>query len=103
MAGAGKPYTALPYFFSDLFDLSFEVWGNLTSWDETVLRGTLAEGSFAYYYFDQGRMVGVLSMGRPSKERSPMQDLVRARPTLDDVGEKLRDEGLDLKALVGGE
>ena len=101
MAGAEKPYTALPYFFSDLFDLSFEVWGNLSSWDQTVLRGSLEEGNFAYYYFDQGKLAGVLAMGRPSAERSPMQDLVKARAAYDEVAGKLSDTGLDLKALVG--
>jgi NADPH-dependent 2,4-dienoyl-CoA reductase/sulfur reductase-like enzyme len=103
MAGAEERYTALPYFFSDLFDLSFEVWGNLSSWEETVLRGSLESGSFAYYYFDEGNLVGVFAMGRPSSERSPMQDLVKARPAKDEVAEKLRDEDVDLKTLVGGE
>jgi hypothetical protein len=103
MAGEEKPYAALPYFYSDLFDLSFEVWGNLSSWDETVLRGSLEERSFAYYYFDRGQLVGVLSMNRPSVERGPMQDVVKARPTYDEVAERLRDESLDLEMLVGGE
>jgi hypothetical protein len=54
MAGEEKPYTTLPTFFSDLFDLSFEVWGDLTAWDQTVLRGSLPApgasegGSYAY-------------------------------------------------------
>lgn len=32
-----------------------------------------------------------------------MQDLVRARPAKEEVAEKLRDEDVDLKTLVGGE
>jgi len=101
MAGEAKPYTALPYFFSDLFDFSFEVWGNLTVWDQAVLRGTLEGGSLGLYYFDQGKMVGVLAAGRPDEERKPMQALVKARPAYDDVAVKLRDEGVDLGTLVG--
>lgn len=103
MAGADEPYTALPYFFSDLFDLSFEVWGNLMSWDQTVLRGSLGAGSFAYYYFDQGKLVGVLSINRPSSERGSMQDLVRARPAHKEIAAKLRDESLNLETLISGE
>ncbi len=104
MAGEEKPYTSLPYFFSDLFDLSFEVWGNLAAWDQTVLRGTLVRGtleggSFGYYYFDSGRMVGVLAAGRPDDERKPMQALVRARPRYDRIAERLRDESVDLTTL----
>jgi NADPH-dependent 2,4-dienoyl-CoA reductase/sulfur reductase-like enzyme len=100
MASQEKPYTALPYFFSDLFDFSFEVWGHLTAWDQTVLRGTLEGGRFALYYFDEKRMVGVLAVGRPDEERKPMQALVKARPAYEDVAAKLHDEGVDLSTLV---
>lgn len=102
MAGEEEAYGALPYFFSDMFDVSFEVWGNLVSWDRTVMRGSPEEGSVAYYYFDEGKMVGVFAMGRPSSERSPMQDLVKARPAYDDVADTLRDEGVELETLLGG-
>jgi 3-phenylpropionate/trans-cinnamate dioxygenase ferredoxin reductase subunit len=100
MAGEEKPYKTLPYFFSDLFDLSLEVWGDLTAWNQTVLRGTLEGGSFALYYFDQGKMVGVLAAGRPDEERKPMQALVKARLAYGDVAAQLSDEGVDLSTLV---
>jgi NADPH-dependent 2,4-dienoyl-CoA reductase/sulfur reductase-like enzyme len=100
MAGNAKPYTALPYFFSDLFDLSFEVWGDLTSWDQAVLRGSLESNSFAYYYFDQGRLTGVLAAGRPDGERKPMQALVKARPAHGEIASRLPDEAVDLSVLV---
>jgi 3-phenylpropionate/trans-cinnamate dioxygenase ferredoxin reductase subunit len=100
MAGEPKPYTALPYFFSDLFDFSYEVWGDLRAWDQMVLRGSLDEGAFAYYYFHKGRMVGVLAAGRPNGERKPMQALVKARPTYEEIEARLRDEAVDLGTLV---
>ena len=100
MAGEEGPYTALPYFYSDLFDLSFEFWGNLTSWDETVVRGSPGKGSFAYYYFDAGRMVAALSMDRPAAERSPMQALVRGRRAYEEVAAQLGDESVSLDQLI---
>jgi 3-phenylpropionate/trans-cinnamate dioxygenase ferredoxin reductase subunit len=100
MAGEEKPYTALPYFFSDLFDLSFEVWGNLSSWDRTVLRGSLEGGSFAYYYFDEDRLTGVLAAGRPGGERTPMRKLVEAQPMVDEVAGDLQNEEIDLSDLT---
>lgn len=102
MAGEEEAYNALPYFFSDMFDLSFEVWGNLASWERTVERGSLEERSVVYYYFDEGKMVGVFAMGRPSEERSPMQELVKARVAYDEVADVLRDEGVELETLLGG-
>jgi 3-phenylpropionate/trans-cinnamate dioxygenase ferredoxin reductase subunit len=100
MAGDERPYRSLPYFFSDLFEFSYEVWGNLMAWDQMVLRGSIEGGSFALYYFDQGRMVGVLTAGRPGKERRPMQALVRARPVYDDVAANLADGEVGLDTLV---
>jgi len=100
IAGEQRAYRELPYFFSDLFDFSYEVWGDLTAWDETVLRGSIETGSFALYYFDQGHMVGVLTAGRPGKERKPMQALVGARPPYEDVVARLSDEGVDLATWV---
>ncbi|MGC9468660.1 MAG: NAD(P)/FAD-dependent oxidoreductase [Anaerolineae bacterium] len=100
MAGADKPYEALPYFFSDLFDLSFEVWGDLSEWDRTVQRGNLEARSVAFYYFRDGKMVGVLAMGRPEEEREPMQALVQARPRYEAVVEQLGDEAFDLSELT---
>jgi NADPH-dependent 2,4-dienoyl-CoA reductase/sulfur reductase-like enzyme len=101
MAGEEEGYTALPYFFSDLFDLSFEVWGDLAAWDQTVLRGSLEEGSFAYYYFDRGKIVGVLAVDRPEEERKPMQGLVRARVLYEDLASRLQDERVELNGVIG--
>jgi NADPH-dependent 2,4-dienoyl-CoA reductase/sulfur reductase-like enzyme len=100
MAGEIKPYTSLPYFFSDLFDFSFEVWGDLSAWDRTVTRGTLESGSFALYYFARGKMTGVLAVGRPDEERKPMQALVKARPATEDVKARLTDEAVELSTWV---
>lgn len=100
MAGEEEPYTELPYFFSDMFDLSLEVWGNLDEWDETVQRGSLDEGSFAFYYFDDGQLTGVLAVDRPENERAPMQDLVRRQPMYDGVAASLADPGVNLDSLL---
>jgi 3-phenylpropionate/trans-cinnamate dioxygenase ferredoxin reductase subunit len=100
MAGEEKAYTTLPYFFSDLFDFSFEAWGDLTAWNQTVLRGSLETGSFAYTYFDQAKMVGVLAVNRPDEERKPMQQLVRMRVPYEDVAATLRDEAVGLGKLI---
>ena len=99
MAGDRKPYTALPYFYSDLFELSFEVWGNFSRWDATVVRGSLPAGSFALYYFLDGKLVGVLAANRPDAERNPMQALVKSRASQDEVADRLADESVDLADL----
>jgi NADPH-dependent 2,4-dienoyl-CoA reductase/sulfur reductase-like enzyme len=60
MAGAGRPYDHLPFFYSDLFDLGYEAVGDLSSrhqivedWKEKFREGVV-------YYLDGGRVRGVL-------------------------------------------
>jgi NADPH-dependent 2,4-dienoyl-CoA reductase/sulfur reductase-like enzyme len=60
MAGDSTPYTHLPYFYSDLFDLGYEAVGELdprgdmvADWQEPFRRGVV-------YYLAGGRVRGVL-------------------------------------------
>jgi NADPH-dependent 2,4-dienoyl-CoA reductase/sulfur reductase-like enzyme len=105
MAGAAqgleqKPYTSLPYFFSDMFDLSFEVWGDLTSWDATILRGNMGSLSYQLFYFDQSELVGVLTVGRLGDLRKAIPKLIKADLAYDDLSDKLSDDAFDLTTLV---
>ncbi len=60
MAGADEPYTHLPYFYSDLFELGYEAVGDLDSslevvrdWAEPFRKGVI-------YYTDGSRVRGVM-------------------------------------------
>jgi len=100
MVERAKIYDALPYFFSDIFDLSFEVWGDLSDWERTVLRGIYSDRSFAISYFAKDRLVGILTSGRPEEERGPIQDLVMKGPCYDQVADAFADANQDLAQLV---
>jgi 3-phenylpropionate/trans-cinnamate dioxygenase ferredoxin reductase component len=61
MAGADETYTHVPMFYSDLFELSYEAVGELSSkmvtvadWQEPFKKGVV-------YYLLDGRLRGVLS------------------------------------------
>lgn len=99
LAGAGEPYTRTPYFFSDLFDLSFDVWGSLDGWSRTLTRGSLENGSVSYWYFAQDILVGALAVNRPDSERAAMERLVVRGLAHDDVAPVLQDERLSLDEL----
>jgi NADPH-dependent 2,4-dienoyl-CoA reductase/sulfur reductase-like enzyme len=60
MAGANKPFTYLPYFYSDLFDLGFEAIGRLDSRMVTVADWKEKYHEGVVYYLDNGRVKGVL-------------------------------------------
>jgi hypothetical protein len=99
-------YTSLPYFFSDMFDLSFEVWGDLSSWDRTLLRGELGSSRYQLFYFDAREdggpqsLVGVLTVGRLGGARKAIPKLIKARLPYDEVADQLADEEIELSTLV---
>ncbi len=59
MLGTGEPYTRLPYFFTDQYDLGMEYVGSLgpEGYDDVVLRGDVAGGVFTAFWLSGGRVV----------------------------------------------
>lgn len=101
MAGEGKPYAAVPYFYSDLFHVALEAWGDLSGWEQTVQRGELESGHFYLFYFYQGRLNGVLVANPSDEERKLAPALVRARLGHEEAA-RLRDESTNLGNLAAG-
>ena len=60
MAGANEPYTHVPMFYSDLFELGYEAVGELNSKLETVADWEEPFEKGVVYYLDEGRVRGVL-------------------------------------------
>jgi len=65
MLGSDEPYAEVPYFWSDLADwATLEYVGNAQSWDEEVLHGNPASGTFSVWYMQEQRLVAALAVGR---------------------------------------
>jgi len=60
MAGEKTPYHHMPYFYSDLFELSYEAVGELDSRLETLIDWKKPFEKGVIYYVDGGRVRGVL-------------------------------------------
>lgn len=77
MVGETDPYTAIPYFFSDLADWAgFEYVGPAYEWDEVVFRGDRDAGEFSAWYLKDGKVAGALAVDRS-------EDLVHARTLIE--------------------
>lgn len=68
--GDKAPFRHVPYFFSDVFDLSYEYWGDSSDADQVVHRGDLASNSFSVWWVRQQRVVAAFTMNRPDEERN---------------------------------
>jgi 3-phenylpropionate/trans-cinnamate dioxygenase ferredoxin reductase subunit len=80
MAGDPTPHDVVPYFFSDLADwASLEYVGFGGAADSEVVRGSIADGAFSVSYLREGRLNGMLAVGRS-------EDIDSARLQLRDGG-----------------
>jgi NADPH-dependent 2,4-dienoyl-CoA reductase/sulfur reductase-like enzyme len=73
--GAREPFRNLPYFFSDVFDLSWEFWGDTSDADRTEMRGDYDSKSFSVWWWKGTRLVAAFLMNRPEEERERAQAL----------------------------
>jgi NADPH-dependent 2,4-dienoyl-CoA reductase/sulfur reductase-like enzyme len=72
-------YHYLPYFFSDVFDLSYEFWGDSKGFDQVLYRGDMAGGKFSAWWLKGDRLIAAFVMGRPDEEREFAQQAIRSR------------------------
>ena len=82
LMGERTPFRHVPYFFSDVFDLSYEYWGDSSGADQIVHRGDLASKSFSVWWLRQKRLVAAFTMNRPDDERNLAPQWIEAKQTL---------------------
>ena len=75
MAGEGEPFSNIPYFWSDMFDLGYEVMGHIDSSMETVADWKDEFKAGVVYYMEGTRVRGVLLWNMWDKW-GPASDLV---------------------------
>ena len=59
LVGSPQPYDAVPWFWSNQFDLKLQTVGLSTGYDQTVLRGEPALRSFSLVYLKEGQVVAL--------------------------------------------
>lgn len=96
MAGQRTAYQEVPYFFSDLFELSIEWLGYAPSWDSLVVRRLKAE-QFTAFYLKGGRVAGALLVSN-TKDLKPARELIQRQIAILNPG-ALADVTFDLAGL----
>jgi NADPH-dependent 2,4-dienoyl-CoA reductase/sulfur reductase-like enzyme len=95
LMGERAAFRHVPYFFSDVFDLSYEYWGDASVSDEVVHRGDLSGKSFSVWWLAKKRVVAAFTMNRPDEERETAPKWIEAKQTVS--AERLG----DLKSAIG--
>ncbi len=98
LMGERAVFRHVPYFFSDVFDLSYEFWGDAEGAESAVPRGEIASGSFSVWWLRQSRVVAVFAMGRPDEERESAPKWIEAKQAVS--AKHLADGSAPLRAAV---
>jgi 3-phenylpropionate/trans-cinnamate dioxygenase ferredoxin reductase subunit len=97
ICGKPQPYGAVPWFWSDQFDLKLQMVGLSEGYDELVIRGDMQKESFCAFYLRQGTLISADAVNRP-QEFMLAKRMVTDRASV--TAAQLRDEGISLKALA---
>ncbi|MDG6080277.1 NAD(P)/FAD-dependent oxidoreductase [Erythrobacter litoralis] len=92
-----ETYSALPWFWSNQFDLKLQTAGLSIGYDQTVLRGSMADRSFSVIYLKADRVIA-LDCVNAMKDYVQGRKLVEARAVL--CPEDLGDTSRQLKELL---
>jgi 3-phenylpropionate/trans-cinnamate dioxygenase ferredoxin reductase component len=95
--GQSEPYCDVPWFWTDQFDVRFQMAGLSGTHDQSVTRGSIESRKFSVFYFKQGRLLAVDSVNRPGDHITARKMLSAETPL---TPEQAADEAVDLKQLA---
>jgi NADPH-dependent 2,4-dienoyl-CoA reductase/sulfur reductase-like enzyme len=79
LMGDRQPFRHVPYFFSDVFDLSYEFWGDTSGADHVVTRGDISTRSFSVWWLHQQQLMAAFVMNRPDDERTATPQWIESK------------------------
>ena len=97
LTGKLKPYEAVPWFWSEQYDLKLQMVGLSQGHDQLVVRGSTSSRSFSAFYLRQGRLIAMDAVNRPQEFMLARQAV--AKGVQPDPGH-LADEALPLKSVL---
>ncbi len=96
IVGRSEKYRAVPWFWTDQFDIKLQMAGLSGGCDRVVTRGELESRKFSVFYFRDGRLAAVDSVNRPGDHLAGRK-LIAAGTKI--TPEQAADPSVDLKAL----
>ena len=96
IVGAAQPYEAIPWFWSNQYDLRLQTVGLSVGHDSTVMRGCPEERSFSVIYLLQGRVIA-LDCVNSTKDYVQGRKLILEKRVVE--AERLADTAVPLREL----
>lgn len=96
--GERRPFLHVPYFFSDVFDLSYELWGDSEGATQTIARGDLNSSSSSIWWLKRDRLIAAFVMNRPDEERQVAPEWIKSKQVIS--ADRLKDQNRSIKEAV---
>ena len=95
----GKPevYSAVPWFWSDQYDIKLQIVGLSQGYDQAVVRGNPIDAEFSVFYLREGTLIAVDAINSP-REYMMGRKLVTEHAKPDPA--RIADTGISVKELV---
>lgn len=100
MMGRGVSYDPVPWFWSDQYNVKYQIAGVSHFADSEVVRGDVETGSFAVAFLKRGRMIAVDAINRPRDYMQARRLVPTDRPVDLDL---LRDPSVGINEAVAAE
>ncbi len=97
MLGAGRPYEAKPWFWSDQYDMKLQIAGLNTGYEQVVSRPGEQQDAASFWYFRGDELLAVDAINDP---RAYMVGKRLVEAGRSPAPEAVADPGTDLKALL---
>ncbi|MGQ0618371.1 MAG: NAD(P)/FAD-dependent oxidoreductase [Panacagrimonas sp.] len=97
ICGKNRPNRAVPWFWSDQYDVKLQSAGLQRGHDQTATRGDPSQRSFAVYYLRAGRLLAVDAINRPA-EFALAKAWIADRAVL--AAERLADDTIPPRELI---
>ena len=97
IVGRGQKYQAVPWFWTDQYDINLQMVGLSAGYDQIVIRGEPESRKFSVFYFKQSRLVAIDSVNRPGDHIIGRKLIANGTPL---TPEQAADTSVDLKALA---
>ncbi|MDG6899957.1 MAG: FAD-dependent oxidoreductase [Nitrososphaerota archaeon] len=100
MAGGRVAFTEMPHFFSYMFDLTINAYGDMNKREVELRRGEVGRNGFMQFFFNGGRLTAFLSANRPPGEIKAAREILAAGASYERL-KSISDLSRPLEEFVG--
>jgi len=97
ICGSRKPYTAIPWFWSDQYDLKLQIAGLARDYDNIVIRGNMENEVFSAWYFKGNTLLAADCVNQPMDFMSARKAILKG---INPPREKIADVNFDITQLA---